>query len=54
MIKNFKRVGNIKKREDQISRVESFFLFCQSKLMSHFVPVILVSSDTTLKERCIG
>ena len=31
-----------------------FFLFCQSKLMSRFFPVIPVSPDTKLKERCLG
>ena len=46
---NFKKGGDIKKREDQISRRESFFLLYQSKLTSHFVPVIPVSPDTTLK-----
>ena len=45
---NFKRGGDIEKRQDQISSGESFFL------MSHFVPVIPVSPDTTLKERCLG
>ena len=44
----FKRGGDIEKRQDQISSGESFFL------MSHFVPVIPVSPDTTLKERCLG
>ena len=49
------RVEDIKKREDQISRGKSFFfLFYQSKLLSHFVPDILVSLYTTLKERSLG
>ena len=49
---NFKKGGNFKKREDQVSIGESFFLFYQSKLMSdfYFVPVSL---DTTLKEKCL-
>ena len=52
---NFKRGVDVKKREDQISSGESFFfLFYQSKLMSHFVPFIHVSRDTILKERCLG
>ena len=42
------------KREDQISRKGYFFFYHQLKLMSHFVPVTLVSPDTTLKERCLG
>ena len=47
---NFKRGEDIKKREDQISRGGGlFFLFYQSKLMSHFVHVIPVSPDITLK-----
>ena len=29
-------------------------LFYQSKLMSRFLPVIPVSPDITLKERCLG
>ena len=51
---SFKNGGNVKKREDQISRGSLFFLFYQSKLMSHFVPVTPVSPDTTLKERCLA
>ena len=51
---NFKKVGDIKKREDQISSGEVFFLSCQSKLMSHFATVILVSPDTTFKGKCLG
>ena len=54
--KNFKRDGCVKKREDQISRGSLDFLFHQSKLISHFdvVPVITISPDITLKERCRG
>ena len=37
--------------ENQISRREWLFLFYQSKLLSHFVPV---SPYTTLKERSQG
>ena len=44
---NFKIGGDVKNGENQISRVEWFLLFYQSKLLSHFVPVSL---DTTLKE----
>ena len=33
---------------------EYFFLFYRSKLISHFVAVIHVSPDTTLKERYLG
>ena len=58
MITNSKGVGasNIKY---QIGRIkyqggESFFIFYQSKLMSHFVPVIPFSRYTTLKERWLG
>ena len=52
---NFKSSGDIKKKEDQISRRKYFFSpFFQSKVMSHLVPVILVFPDTTLKERCLG
>ena len=47
---NFKRSGDVKKREEQISRKESFFLFYQSKIVSNFVPVIPVSPDTTLQD----
>ena len=48
---NFKRVGDAKKGESQISRGQRFFLFYQSQVLSHFVPV---SPDTTLKERSLG
>ena len=47
---NFKRGGEVKKGENQISRGELFFLFCQSKLLSHFVPVF---PDPTLNERSL-
>ena len=47
---NFKRGGDIKKREAQISREKCLFLFYQSKLMSYFVPVIPLFQNTTLKE----
>ena len=47
MIKISKGVG-MSNREVQISRGSPFFLFYQSKLMSHFG---LVSPDTTLKEK---
>ena len=51
---NFEKGGDIKKREDQISRWRTlFFVFYQSKLMSHFVSVIPVSPDTKPKERCL-
>ena len=50
---NFKRRGDIKKREVQMSR-EGVFFITQSKLMSHFVPVIPVSRETTLKKRYLG
>ena len=49
---NFKMGGDIKNREDQILRWGVwglFFLFHQSK-----IPIILVSPDTALKERCLG
>ena len=39
--------------KDQISKGESFF-FHQSKHLSYFVPVIRVSPDTTVEERCLG
>ena len=51
---NSKRGGDVKKGKDRISRWEPFFLFYQLILMSHFVAVIPVSPDTTLKERCLG
>ena len=41
---NFKKSGDFEMGEDQISSGESFFLFYQSNLMPHFVPV---SPDTT-------
>ena len=41
---NFKKIGDFEMGEDQISSGESFFLFYQSNLMPHFVPV---SPDTT-------
>ena len=45
---NFKRGGDVKKGENQISRGEHFFfLFYQSKLLSHFVSVF---PETTLNE----
>ena len=47
MGEDFKEVGN------QMSREESFFFFIRQNLL-HFVPVISVSPDTTLKERCLG
>ena len=50
---NFKRGGNVKNREDQISMGQSF---CINKNVCRFgfVPVIPVSPDATLKERCLG
>ena len=47
---NFKRGGEVKKGENQISRGKLFFLLYQSKLLSHFV---LVFPDTTLNERSL-
>ena len=47
---NSKRGGEVKKEENQISRGKSCFLFYQSKLLSHFVPVF---PDTTLNERSL-
>ena len=44
MIKISKKSGDFEMGEDQISSGESFFLFYQSNLMPHFVPV---SPDTT-------
>ena len=44
MIKISKKIGDFEMGEDQISSGESFFLFYQSNLMPHFVPV---SPDTT-------
>ena len=50
---NFKRGGNVKNREDQISMGQSL---CINKNVCRFgfVPVIPVSPDATLKERCLG
>ena len=50
---NFKRGGDVKKTEDYILKRESFLLFYQPHVVSHFdfVPFIPVSPDTTLKER---
>ena len=51
----FKRGGDFKKRENQISRrLSLFFSFLSIKTMSHFVPVIPVSPETALKETCLG
>ena len=44
MMKISKKSGDFEMGEDQISSGESFFLFYQSNLMPHFVPV---SPDTT-------
>ena len=44
----FKRGRDIKKREDQRSRGESFFSFLSIKI---YVLVIPVPPDTTLKEK---
>ena len=46
--KKFKKGWGSQTKENEISRGESSFLFYQSTLLSHFVPVSL---DTTLKER---
>ena len=46
---NFKRGGDVKKGENQISKGESFFYY-QLKPASQFVAVILVSPDTALRE----
>ena len=48
---NFKRGGDFKKGENQISNGKCFFLFYQSKILSHFVPV---SADNALKKRSLG
>ena len=48
--------GFQKERGSNIMGGVLFFFFYQSKLMSYFdfVPVIPVSADTTVKERCLG
>ena len=55
-VQNFKKVGDVTKGEDQISRGVLFFFFINQNLISHFdfVPVIPVSPDTALKWRCLG
>ena len=54
VIKISKRVwGYQKEGGSNINGGVFFFFFHQSKLMSHFVPVIPVSPDTTLKEICL-
>ena len=49
-----KGLGCQKEGGSNINEGVFFFLFYQSKLMSHFVSVIAISSDTTLKERSLG
>ena len=50
MIKISKGVGQSKRGRIKYQGGSLFFLFYQSKLLSHFVPV---SPDTTLKERSL-
>ena len=52
--RNLKRGGDIKEGGSNIKGEPFFFFFYQSTLMSHLAPVIPVSPDTTLKERCLG
>ena len=49
-----KRCGNVKQKRGLNIKEGILFFYHQLKLMSHFVPVTLVSPDTTLKERCLG
>ena len=53
---NFKRGGDVKKTEDQISRGGVLFFFFVNQNLSHFdfVSVIPVSPNTTSKEKCLG
>lgn len=48
---NFRRRGEDRKEDNQMSRGESCFLFYQSKYLSQFVPLSL---DTALKMRSLG
>ena len=48
---HFKKEWGSQKGGESNIKEESLFLFYQSKLLSHFVPV---SSDTILKERSLG
>ena len=50
MIKISKGVGKSKRGRIKYQGGELFFLFCQSKLLSHFVPVF---PDPTLNERSL-
>ena len=56
MIKTSKWVEMSNRGRIKYQRVGSllFFPCYQSKIMSHFVPVIPVSPDTTLKEKYLG
>ena len=54
MTKISKGMGMSKRGRFKYQEGVLFFFFYESELMSHFVPVIPVTSDTALKGRCLG